>query len=119
LCLHLLCTWLQQTSFVRLQISDLIWLLFAHSRLQAVKQQRSSSASPRAAEVTGWAGGAPVPQPGIPGKTAAAPQNAVSDAELAVPAIEVLQNATVQQLMMYADNALSNALLVRMWFGLS
>jgi hypothetical protein len=56
-----------------------------------------------------------VPQPGTPGKTAAAPLNAVSDAELAVPSTEVLQNATVQQLMTYADNALSNALQVGGW----
>lgn len=80
---------------------------------QAVKQQRSSSAGPPAAEATGSAGGAPVPQPGTPGKApAAAPQNAVSDAELAVPPPDVLQNASVQQLMTYADNALSSALQV-------
>jgi len=77
--------------------------------LQAVKQQRSSSAGPSGGEASG-SGAAPAAEGGAP---AVPSMQCVSDAELATPPTEVLDAASMQQLLTYIDNALSVTLQVR------
>lgn len=80
--------------------------------MQAPKQQRRSSAAPAAAAAAGSGGTSPVAAPSTSGQAAGQPLAAVSDADLVVPAPEVLAAASVQQLMSYIDNSLSGALQV-------
>jgi hypothetical protein len=97
--------------------------------LQATKKQRSSSSpgAPAPSEVQGSSDGvaaaAAAAAPAVttapthsntPSAAAAAAAGGVgiSDAELAVPPLEVLQAASIQQLMTFVDNALTGALQV-------
>lgn len=95
--------------------------------LQATKKQRSSSSpgAPAPSEVQassdGAAAAAAAAAPAVttapthsntPSAAAAGGGVGISDAQLAVPPLEVLQAASIQQLMTFVDNALTGALQV-------